>query len=68
MPRTSIRSIVAALALLARCGVEPVVIGAAMLQSERWQAPLASCGLSRVQGCFSTPILTKGEDGLWHSP
>jgi adenine/guanine phosphoribosyltransferase-like PRPP-binding protein len=61
-------SIVAALVLLARCGVEPVVIGAAMLQSERWQAQLASYGLSRVQGCFSTPILTKGQDGLWHRP
>lgn len=61
-------SIVAALALLARCDIEPVAIGAAMLQSQRWHAPLASYGLANVHGCFETPILTKGEDDLWHRP
>jgi adenine/guanine phosphoribosyltransferase-like PRPP-binding protein len=34
-------SIVAALQLLAQCGVTPVAIGTAMLQSDRWKAKLA---------------------------
>lgn len=62
-------SIIAGLSLLAASNIEPVVIGAAMLQSDRWQEKLASFGErwpGRVQGVFQTPILKKGDDG-WHS-
>ena len=36
------RSIVAALKLLESCGVRPVVIGAAMLQTDAWRGPPAA--------------------------
>ena len=63
------KSIVAALGLLASLGVTPVVIGAAMLQTRRFVAALGAldgAGPDRVCGSFSTPLLEKGDDGLWH--
>ncbi|MBO3760485.1 phosphoribosyltransferase [Ciceribacter sp. L1K22] len=65
---TSIR---AALSLLQTCGVEPVVVGAAMLQSDRWHKALGEEGPhwpERVRGSLETPLLARGEDGLWYGP
>jgi adenine/guanine phosphoribosyltransferase-like PRPP-binding protein len=64
-------SIVSGLGLLDRCGIEPVAIGAAMLQSGRWRDKLASAGsqwLERTTGVFATPILEKTADGRWRAP
>jgi adenine/guanine phosphoribosyltransferase-like PRPP-binding protein len=61
-------SIVAGLDLLASCGIEPVVIGAAMLQSDRWREKLDAAGpqwLARTKGVFATPILERTADGKW---
>ena len=58
-------SIVAGLSLLAGSNIEPVVIGAAMLQSERWRQTLGGFGAEwpdRVQGVFRTPLLKKAGD------
>lgn len=63
-------SIVAGLTLMETCGVEPIAIGAAMLQTERWRQPLADLA-SRwpecVVGVFRTPLLARGEDGAWRA-
>ncbi|KRA05013.1 phosphoribosyltransferase [Rhizobium sp. Root564] len=59
-------SILAGLSLLQASGIEPVVIGAAMLQSERWRDALerlVSEWPTRVRAAFSTPLLRKNEDG-----
>ncbi|SCX26478.1 phosphoribosyltransferase [Agrobacterium rosae] len=59
-------SIVAGLSLLAASNIEPVVIGAAMLQSDRWEEKLGSFGEQwpgRVQSVFTTPLLKKAGDG-----
>jgi adenine/guanine phosphoribosyltransferase-like PRPP-binding protein len=64
------RSICAGLGLLDSVGVRPVVIGAAMLQSDRWHDTSSEPfrgWTDIVRGCFSTPMLEKGADGLWHS-
>lgn len=64
-------SILSGLALLTACGIEPVVIGAAMLQSERWRERVDADGKQwseRIVGVFSTPILEQTENGGWHSP
>jgi len=61
-------SIVSGLTLMASLGIEPVVIGAAMLQSERWHAKLDAFGpewRSRVAGVFRTPMLKKAGEGSW---
>lgn len=53
-------SIGAGLALLRSCGVEPVAIGCAMLQTDRWRERLASPPTEwngPVAGVFSTPII-----------
>ncbi|MFJ6328338.1 MULTISPECIES: phosphoribosyltransferase [unclassified Rhizobium] len=63
-------SIASGLALAASCGIEPVVIGAAMLQSERWRACVDGGGKQwseRIVGVFSTPILQKVGNG-WRIP
>lgn len=60
---TSIR---AGLQLMAAVGVEPVAIGAAMLQTERWRpllADLAPHWPERVTGSFSTPLLERTAAG-----
>ncbi|KWT85512.1 phosphoribosyltransferase [Agrobacterium tumefaciens str. B6] len=59
-------SIVSGLALPAASGIRPAVIGAAMLQSDRWREKIAAFGPEwpeRVRGVFATPLLTKAEDG-----
>ncbi|MBB3300255.1 adenine/guanine phosphoribosyltransferase-like PRPP-binding protein [Rhizobium anhuiense] len=64
-------SIVAGLNLLTGCGIEPVVIAAAMLQSERWRESLAAAGpqwTTRTVGVFATPILERNEAGRWQAP
>ncbi|MBB2675357.1 UNVERIFIED_ORG: adenine/guanine phosphoribosyltransferase-like PRPP-binding protein [Rhizobium esperanzae] len=64
-------SIVSGINLLAACGIEPVVIGAAMLQSERWRESLADAGpqwTARTVGVFSTPVLQRNAAGRWQVP
>ncbi|WP_137131428.1 phosphoribosyltransferase [Rhizobium sp. FY34] len=64
-------SIVAGLSLMAQIGVEPVAIGAAMLQSTRWHQALDADDprwVERVQGVFHTPMLVKTPDGAWALP
>lgn len=64
-------SIVSGLKLVTACGVEPVVIGAAMLQSERWRERVDAGGKQwsdRIVGVFSTPILEKNASGGWRRP
>ena len=61
-------SIVAALNLLNSRALKPVVIGAAMLQTQRWRAPLEQLGTEfaeMTRGCFTTPMLKHGENGGW---
>ena len=61
-------SMAAALRLMALCGVEPVAMGAAMLQSERWRARLADMNASwpdRVIAVLATPMLARAADGAW---
>jgi adenine/guanine phosphoribosyltransferase-like PRPP-binding protein len=61
-------SIVAGLELLTACATEPVVIGAAMLQSERWRERVDATGKpwsERIVGVFSTPILERAGNGGW---
>ncbi len=64
-------SIVAGLRLMAAIGVEPVVVGAAMLQSERWRPALAELSpiwSDRVVGSFSTPLLERTAAGWSAAP
>ncbi|NTF40391.1 phosphoribosyltransferase [Rhizobium rhizogenes] len=64
-------SIVSGLQLVTACGIEPVVIGAAMLQSERWRERVDADGKpwsERIVGVFSTPILEKTANGGWRVP
>lgn len=64
-------SILAGLDLLAACGIEPVTIGAAMLQSDRWRGRLDAAGPqwpARIVGVFSTPMLERAGDGRWQAP
>ncbi len=59
-------SIVAGLSLLGASGIEPVVVGAAMLQSERWREALEKRDQKwppRVRTAFSTPLLRKEREG-----
>jgi adenine/guanine phosphoribosyltransferase-like PRPP-binding protein len=61
-------SILAGLGVLERAGVEPVAIGAAMLQTRRWETALNSHGKALAEcvcGVFETPMLEKAGDG-WH--
>lgn len=64
-------SIVAGLGLLAGCGIEPVVVGAAMLQSDRWRTKLDTAGPqweARTKSVFATPILERTAEGKWCRP
>lgn len=59
-------SIKAGLELMATVGVDPVAIGAAMLQTNRWRPLLAEQAPhwpERVVGSFSTPLLERTSDG-----
>ncbi|MCJ9754395.1 phosphoribosyltransferase [Neorhizobium sp. BETTINA12A] len=61
-------SIVSGLTLMASLGIEPVVIGAAMLQSERWHDKLDAFSAEwrpRVTSVFRTPLLKKAGEGSW---
>ncbi|MBB4191701.1 adenine/guanine phosphoribosyltransferase-like PRPP-binding protein [Rhizobium aethiopicum] len=61
-------SIVSGVDLLTATGIEPVVIGAAMLQSERWRDSLAAAGpqwIARIRGVFATPVLERNAEGRW---
>ncbi|CDZ36406.1 phosphoribosyltransferase [Neorhizobium galegae] len=61
-------SIVSGLTLMTSLGIEPVVIGAAMLQSERWHDKLDAFGSEwrpRVTSVFRTPMLKKAGEGSW---
>jgi adenine/guanine phosphoribosyltransferase-like PRPP-binding protein len=62
-------SIVSGLTLMGALEIEPVVIGAAMLQSDRWEAKLDAMGpqwSARVVSCFRTPLLAKAGEGMWN--
>ena len=64
-------SIAAALRLMSLCGVEPVAIGAAMLQSTRWRARLAEIDEAwpaREFAVLTTPMLARASDGMWRGP
>ena len=53
---------------MALCKIEPVAIGAAMLQSDRWRERLAALDPkwpSRIVAVLRTPILARGADGKW---
>lgn len=54
------RSISAGLGVMELIGVKPVVVGAAMLQTERWRAAL---GDVPVEGVLRTPLLSRDGDG-----
>ena len=59
-------SIVAGLRLMENAGFKPVVIGAAMLQSDRWRDALGQIDPTYVavtRGAFSTPLLKRVENG-----
>ena len=61
-------SMAAALRLMSICGVSPVVIGAAMLQSARWRERLAALDPKwppRVVSVLATPMLARGPEGKW---
>lgn len=60
------RSICAGLDLLAKAGVKPVALGAAMLQTRRWRDALPSHGIAHApHHVLSTPRLSQRADG-WH--
>ncbi|WP_211253669.1 phosphoribosyltransferase [Haematobacter massiliensis] len=60
------RSIRAGLSLLEALGIRPVVLGAAMLQSDRWRDQASAEGWSSlVRGCFTTPLLERNPQGRW---
>ncbi len=53
----------AGILLLAAIGVEPVALGAAMLQSEAWKDLLLPVWRTRLVHVFTSPVLTKTELG-----
>ncbi len=53
------KSILAGLRLLQLLSITPVVVGAAMLQTERWRAPVAAQWTGEVIGAFNTPLLER---------
>lgn len=64
------RSIAAALELLAACGIRPVAIGAAMLQTDAWREKLAAIAPEwpdRVVGVLKTPRLRRMSAGGWEA-
>jgi adenine/guanine phosphoribosyltransferase-like PRPP-binding protein len=58
-------SITAGLTLMTRIGVDPEVIGVAMLQSSRWRKALEPALQDRIVTVISTPMLELGPDGAW---
>lgn len=57
-------SMSAVLRLLEKAGIEPVAIGAAMLQGSRWREPLAHWR-DRIVAPLASPLLARGENGNW---
>ncbi len=57
-------SMQAGLRLMAACGVQPAVLGVAMLQSERWRVPLADWR-PRIARVFDSPVLARHQAGGW---
>lgn len=58
------RSMAAVMALMDAAGVEPVVVGAAMLQGEKWRDPLVRWR-DRITAPLASPLLARGADGRW---
>ena len=58
-------SIAAALQLMDVCEIEPVVLGAAMLQSDRWKERLGPKWGQRTIAVLGSPILSKTADDRW---
>ena len=64
-------SMLAGLSLLTTAGVEPVILGAAMLQSDRWREgfdALDRIWSDRLAAVFATPLLTPAAGGGWQAP
>ena len=62
------KSISAALELLELCGVRPVAIGVAMLQTDVWQNRLAAIDprwIDQIIGVIRTPWLYRRAGGGW---
>lgn len=57
-------SMTAVLRLLEKAGIAPVAIAAAMLQSPRWQEPLAPWS-DRIVAPLASPLLEKIGEGRW---
>jgi adenine/guanine phosphoribosyltransferase-like PRPP-binding protein len=63
-------SMAAGLELLQRCGITPVVLGVAMLQTQRWRERLTAVDPrwpDLVVGVFATPRLVRTEAGDWRA-
>jgi adenine/guanine phosphoribosyltransferase-like PRPP-binding protein len=63
-------SIAAGIQLLTSCGLQPVVLGVAMLQSDRWRERLRMVDphwLERIVSVLKTPLLSRTPDGRWRS-
>jgi adenine/guanine phosphoribosyltransferase-like PRPP-binding protein len=58
-------SISAALQLMGICEIEPVVLGAAMLQSDRWKQRLDPKWGQRTIAVLRSPMLSKTADDRW---
>ncbi len=55
-------SMAAGIALLAACGIVPVGLGTAMLQSDVWRTRLAGWNIATV---LRSPVLTRTAEGGW---
>ena len=55
-------SMAAVLRLLNKAHIDPIVIGAAMLQGDTWHAPLAPWR-DRIVSAIASPLLEKSDDG-----
>jgi len=61
-------SMLAGLKLLATCKIDPVVLGVAMVQTQRWRGLLETGfpdSAAKVVGVFNTPILSRTPRGNW---
>ena len=61
-------SMAAGIDLITACGIEPVVLGVAMLQTRRWGRRLAEIGEhwpQRMRAVFETPMLVRQPDATW---
>jgi adenine/guanine phosphoribosyltransferase-like PRPP-binding protein len=58
-------SIAAALQLMGSCAVEPVVICAAMLQSDRWKERLGTNWVESTVAVLRSPMLSRTADDRW---